>query len=197
MSGFLWIGPQSSKLWQTRDTQLIKTAWNLSISKSASSPIVRSRLSEDIKKWTGHVFYLFAILRKDWEMAYFDLSKFCLKVPLNGQQRRTTCFATLLQNELNSDGPWFTAHVQTCLATNQVVAKVVLPDRVCCDTKSCLILATLRLYGIPGRDVVKVHCGTVLGDAYLTWRKIRPFKTVRQCTFATISTRSPAQPQSG
>ena len=56
MSGFLWIGPQSSKWWQTRDTQLIKTAWNLSISKSASSPIACSRLSEDIEKWTGYAF---------------------------------------------------------------------------------------------------------------------------------------------
>ena len=108
MSGFLWIGPQSSNWWQTRDTQLVQTAWNLSISKSAWSPIALSRLSEDIKKWTGYVFYLFAITRRDWEITYFDLSKFCLKVPLNGQQIHTTCFATLLQNELNSDAVRFT-----------------------------------------------------------------------------------------
>ena len=46
------------------------------------------------------------------------------------------------------------------------------------DTESCPILATLRLRGMPGRDVVKVHCRTVLGDVYLTWRQIRPIKTV-------------------
>ena len=80
MSGFLWIRPQSSKWWQTRDAQLIKTAWNLSISKSASSPIARSRLSEDIEKWTGYVFYLYAIMRKYWEIVYIDLSEFCLQV---------------------------------------------------------------------------------------------------------------------
>ena len=51
---------------------------------------------------------------------------------------------------------FFTAHVQTL-----VVAKAVLPDSVWCDTESCPILATLRLRGMPGRDVVKVHCGTV------------------------------------
>ena len=32
------------------------------------------------------------------------------------------CFATLLQNELKSDVACFTAHIQTCFATNQVVA---------------------------------------------------------------------------
>ena len=37
----------------------------------------------------------------------------------------------------------------------------LLPDSVWCDTESCPILATLRLRGMPGRDVVKVHCGTV------------------------------------
>ena len=36
------------------------------------------------------------------------------KVPKNGQQKRATCFATLLQNELNSDVARFTIHVQTC-----------------------------------------------------------------------------------
>ena len=33
-----------------------------------------------------------------------------------------TCFATLLQNELNSDVARFISHVQTCPATNSVVA---------------------------------------------------------------------------
>ena len=32
--------------------------------------------------------------------------------------KRATCFATLLQNELNSDVARFTNHGQTCLATN-------------------------------------------------------------------------------
>ena len=36
-----------------------------------------------------------------------------------GQQKRATCFAALLQNELKSDVARFTAHVQTCLATNK------------------------------------------------------------------------------
>ena len=65
-----------------------------------------------------------------------------------------------------------------------VLQQIRLLPRLCyriafgADTKSCPILATLRLRVMPGRDVVKVHCGTVLGDAYLTWRQIRPFKTV-------------------
>ena len=46
-----------------------------------------------------------------------------LKILLNGQQKRTTCFVTLLQNELESDVARFTTHVQTCLATNQVSLK--------------------------------------------------------------------------
>ena len=45
-----------------------------------------------------------------------------LKVLLNGQQKRATCLATLLQNELNSDVVRFTTHVQTFVATNQGVA---------------------------------------------------------------------------
>ena len=43
-----------------------------------------------------------------------------LKIQLNGQQKRATCFVTLLQNELERDVAHFTTHVQTCLATNQV-----------------------------------------------------------------------------
>ena len=46
-----------------------------------------------------------------------------LKIQLNGQQKRATCFVTLLQNELESDVARFTTHVQTCLATNQVSFK--------------------------------------------------------------------------
>ena len=163
MSGFLWIEPQSSSWWQTRDTQLVQTAWNLSISKSASSPIALSRLSEDIKKWTGYVIYLFAITRKDWEITYFDLSKFCLKVPLNGQQIHTTCFATLLQNELNSDGAWFTAHVQTCLATNQVVAKAVLPDSFWCRYEKLSDISHFEV----ARDAGSRCCQSALWDSFV------------------------------
>jgi len=35
-------------------------------------------------------------------------------------EKRATCFATLLQNELESDIARFTTHVQACIATNQV-----------------------------------------------------------------------------
>ena len=38
------------------------------------------------------------------------------------------------------------------------------------------ILVTLRLRGRVGRDGFKVHFGTVLGDAFSTWRQIRPPK---------------------
>ena len=38
-----------------------------------------------------------------------------LKVGKNmGNKKRATCFATLLQNELNSDVARFTTYVQTC-----------------------------------------------------------------------------------
>ena len=49
-----------------------------------------------------------------------------------GQQKRANCFATLPQNELNSDVARFASHVQNCLATTQVrqVAKI------CC--RKCL-----------------------------------------------------------
>ena len=36
------------------------------------------------------------------------------------------------------------------------------------------ILATLRFRGRPGRDGCQLHCGTVLGDAFSTWRQICP-----------------------
>ena len=36
-------------------------------------------------------------------------------------QKRATGFATFLQHELKSDVALFTTHVNTCLATNQVV----------------------------------------------------------------------------
>lgn len=43
-------------------------------------------------------------------------------------QKRGTCFATLLQNELKSDIARFTTHVQTCLAANQFVPSCVNTD---------------------------------------------------------------------
>ena len=49
---------------------------------------------------------------------------FIFKGTNNRQQKRATCFATSLQNELNSDVPRFTALVQAFLATNQVVERV-------------------------------------------------------------------------
>ena len=43
-----------------------------------------------------------------------------------GNKKHAACFATLLQNELNRDVARFTTHVQTCLATNQVVDRWVV-----------------------------------------------------------------------
>ena len=37
-----------------------------------------------------------------------------------GNKKLATCFATLLQNELNSDVTRFTTHIQTDLAANKV-----------------------------------------------------------------------------
>ena len=36
------------------------------------------------------------------------------------------------------------------------------------------LFATLRLHGRTARDGFQVHCGTVLGDAFSTWRQIVP-----------------------
>ena len=35
-----------------------------------------------------------------------------------GNKKRATCFATLLQNEMNTDVARFTTRIRTCLATN-------------------------------------------------------------------------------
>ena len=35
-----------------------------------------------------------------------------LKVPKNGNKKRATCFATLLQNELNNDVALYTTHIK-------------------------------------------------------------------------------------
>ena len=37
-----------------------------------------------------------------------------------GNKKRATCFATLLQNEMNTDVARFTTRIRTCLATNKV-----------------------------------------------------------------------------
>ena len=42
-----------------------------------------------------------------------DLVRVDLRYGKTGNKKRATCFATLLQNELNSDIVRFTAHVQT------------------------------------------------------------------------------------
>ena len=42
------------------------------------------------------------------------------------RQKRSTCFATLQQNEVNSDVARFTTHVRTCLATNKVARFLLL-----------------------------------------------------------------------
>ena len=59
------------------------------------------------------------------------------------------------------------------------------------------LFATLRLRGRPGRD----GCPSAMWDCFKGWichhaEKASP-KIVPQCTLTTISTRSPAQPQSG
>ena len=51
-----------------------------------------------------------------------QISPCTLKMRVKGPQNRATCFATFLQNELNNDVACFTSHVQTCLATKEVVA---------------------------------------------------------------------------
>ena len=77
-----------------------------------------------------------------WNLRLINLN-FISKGTKNGQQKRATCFATSLQNELNSDVPRFTALVQAFLATNQVVdgAWILTSDWI----KLCGIHATQGL----------------------------------------------------
>ena len=49
----------------------------------------------------------------------FDMDN--LRHGKTGNKKRATCLATLLQKELISNVVHFTTHIQTCLATNQVV----------------------------------------------------------------------------
>ena len=72
-----------------------------------------SAIGMSISVYIGNKKYLLFISQK-------SLSS--LKVRKNGQQKRASCFATLLQNELNGDvAPEFYHPHQTGLATNQVV----------------------------------------------------------------------------
>ena len=41
----------------------------------------------------------------------------------NRQEKRATCFAIFLQNELKSDPARLSTHVQTCFVTNPVCCK--------------------------------------------------------------------------
>ena len=50
-----------------------------------------------------------------------QISPRTLKMRVKGPQNRAPCFATFLQNELNNDVACFTIHVQTCIATKEVV----------------------------------------------------------------------------
>jgi len=49
-----------------------------------------------------------------------------LNVFKTGNKTRATCFATLLQNELNSDVARFTTQARTCLATSKVARFVFM-----------------------------------------------------------------------
>ena len=51
----------------------------------------------------------------------FVKSNMCCGYGKTDNKKPATCFATLLQNELNNDVARFTTHVQTCLATKKVV----------------------------------------------------------------------------
>ena len=57
----------------------------------------------------------------------FPIRKFdALKYGKTGNKKRATCFATLLQNELNSDVARCNTLVRTCLATNKVARFLLL-----------------------------------------------------------------------
>ena len=47
-----------------------------------------------------------------------------LKLRKNGQQKRATCFATLLQNELNSDVARFAKHIKPVLQQISLLLQV-------------------------------------------------------------------------
>ena len=59
------------------------------------------------------------------------------------------------------------------------------------------VLATLRLHGRPGHDGCQSALWEYFGEHNFNMAANLSPKTAPQCTFTTISTRSPAQPQSG
>ena len=58
-------------------------------------------------------------------------------------RKKCSLFATLMQNELNSDTARFTTQVQTCLATNQVFASC---EKLLQKTESSSIFATKSVH---------------------------------------------------
>ena len=59
------------------------------------------------------------------------------------------------------------------------------------------LFATLRLRGRPGRDSCQSALWDCFGGRIFNMATNSSLRTVPQCTLTTISTRSPAQPQSG
>ena len=61
------------------------------------------------------------------------------------QQKRATCFATLLQNELNGEVARFANHIQTFFVTNRIVAGCeTLLQKVESSSTFCLKICTCR-----------------------------------------------------
>ena len=58
-------------------------------------------------------------------------------------RKKCSLFATLMQNELNSDSARFTTQVQTCLATNQVFASC---EKLLQKTESSSTFATKSVH---------------------------------------------------
>ena len=63
-----------------------------------------------------------------------------LRYSETGNKKRATRFATLLQNELNTDVARLTTHVRTCLATNKVARFVFVAGK----TRSIAIQLVLQ-----------------------------------------------------
>ena len=68
-----------------------------------------------------------------------------LRYGKTGNKKRATCFATLLENELNSDVARFITIVRTCLATRKggktrnIAIQLVLQE--CCRTSCTFFVA--------------------------------------------------------
>ena len=61
------------------------------------------------------------------------------------QQLPATCFATLLQNELNSDVVRFTNYVRTCLPTNRLQSQKKPSNLICWKTGSSVVGKTCNI----------------------------------------------------